>query len=203
MRKILPTALLIGFSASWFHCSSDETAKPKLRVGMLHWAAYGTLNVADKKGLWANEGVDVEVVNRVSNQELNADLTSGRIDVALDMMGSWVGIHLSGTPLKIIGETDWSYGGDQIIAKKTLDLTKLKGQSVAIYLDQPSVTSSASTSRPTRTHRVTPSSSPTSTRSSSRRRRSRTSSRPAPTSSPSTTSRSPPSRRTPPPRARS
>lgn len=107
---------------------------------MLHWAAYGPINVADKKGLWKAEGVDVEVVNRVSNQELNADLTSGRIDVALDMMGSWVGIHLAGTPLKIIGETDWSYGGDQIIAKKTLDITKLKGQSVAIYLDQPSVT---------------------------------------------------------------
>ena len=69
---------------------------------MLHWAAYGPLNVASTKGLFAAEGVDVEVVNRVSNQELNAELTSGRIDIALDMMGSWVGIHLGGTPLKIV-----------------------------------------------------------------------------------------------------
>lgn len=132
--------MLILLGASTAHCESKDEARPKLRVGMLHWAAYGPLNVADQKGLWAAEGIDVEVVNRISNQELNADLTSGRIDVALDMMGSWVGIHLSGTPLKIIGETDWSYGGDQIIAKRTLDRTKLKGQQVAIYLDQPSVT---------------------------------------------------------------
>jgi NitT/TauT family transport system substrate-binding protein len=131
---------LVGLLGGTLHCGEDEKANPKLRVGMLHWAGYGAINVADAKGFWKAEGLDVEVINRVSNQELNADLTSGRIDVALDMMGSWVGIHLSGIPLKIIGETDWSYGGDQIIAKKTLDTTKLKGRQVAIYLDQPSVT---------------------------------------------------------------
>ncbi len=140
MNKILPVALLLGLVGGTVHCESDPAPNPKLRVGMLHWAAYGPLNVASTKGLFAAEGVDVEVVNRVSNQELNADLTSGRIDIALDMMGSWVGIHLGGTPLKIIGETDWSYGGDLIIAKKTLDETTLKNKTVAIYLDQPSVT---------------------------------------------------------------
>jgi NitT/TauT family transport system substrate-binding protein len=140
MKKTLLTPLVLALCAGTLHCDSDDKPNPKLRVGMLHWAAYGPLNVADAKGLWKAEGVDVEIVNRISNQELNADLTSGRIDVALDMMGSWVGLHIAGTPLKIIGETDWSYGGDQVIAKKTLDRSKLKGQEVAIYLDQPSVT---------------------------------------------------------------
>ena len=32
-------------AASWLHCSSDETPDPQLRVGMLHWAAYGPINV--------------------------------------------------------------------------------------------------------------------------------------------------------------
>jgi len=128
-------ALILG----GVHCSSEEAAKPKLRVGMLHWAAYAPINVADKKGLWAEEGVDVEVLNVTSNQALNEALETGKIDVALDMIGSWVGIHLKGTKLKVIGETDWSYGGDQIIAKKGLDKTKLKGSTIGVYLDQPSV----------------------------------------------------------------
>lgn len=139
MRKLVLVGLL-GILGGTLHCGEDKEENPKLRVGMLHWAGYGAISVADAKGFWKDEGLDVEVVNRVSNQELNADLTNGRVDVALDMMGSWVGIHLTTTKLKIIGETDWSYGGDQIIIKKTLDTSKLKGQQVAVYLNQPSVT---------------------------------------------------------------
>lgn len=128
----------VGTTASSLSGCSDE-ARPKLRVGMLHWAAYAPINVAATKGFWSKRGIDVEVTNRTSNQELNEDLKNGRIDVALDMMGSWVGIHLGGTPLKIIGATDWSYGGDVLIVNKTLDTTKIKGQEVAVYLNQPSV----------------------------------------------------------------
>lgn len=134
----LTTAALVLGS---IHCGSDEPARPKVRVGMLHWAAYAPINVADKMGFWAEEGVDVEVINVTSNQELNDNLATGRIDIALDMIGSWVGIHISGVKLKVIGETDWSFGGDQVIAKKDLPKTKesLSAKPVLVYLNQPSV----------------------------------------------------------------
>lgn len=139
MRKLALLGL-IGLLGGSLHCGEDKEPMPKLRVGMLHWAGYGAVSVADTKKLWEKEGLDVTVTNKTSNQELNAALENGDIDVALDMMGSWVGIHLNGTKLKIIGETDWSFGGDHVIINKTLDTTKLKGQRVAIYLNQPSVT---------------------------------------------------------------
>jgi len=110
------------------------------KVGMIHWIACSPLNVADVKGFWKEQGLDVQVVNFGSNQELNAALENKRIDVAQDMVGSWVGLSMAGVPLAILGETDWSHGGDKIIAKNGLDLTKLKGQTVGIYLEQPSVT---------------------------------------------------------------
>lgn len=110
------------------------------RIGMIAWIAYSPLNVADTQGFWKKLGVDVEVINFGSNQELNAALENKRIDIALDMIGSWVGMQQTGVPLTIIGETDWSYGGDKIIAKEGVDLSSLKGQSIGVYLDQPSVT---------------------------------------------------------------
>lgn len=110
------------------------------RIGMIAWIAYSPLNVAASQEMWKKLGVDVEVINFGSNQELNGALENKRIDIALDMMGSWVGMVQNGVPLTIIGETDWSHGGDKIISKKGVDMASLKGQSIGVYLDQPSVT---------------------------------------------------------------
>lgn len=110
------------------------------KVGMIHWIGYSPLSVADVKGLFKKEGVSVQVINFGSNQELNAALQNKRIDVGIDMMGSWVGMIMNGVPLVLLGETDWSNGGDKIIAKKTVDPTKLKGKPVGVYLNLPSVT---------------------------------------------------------------
>ena len=133
MRRIIVAIVVLGF------LTSTAYAK-QYKVGMIHWIAYSPLNVAEAKGLWKDQGLDVEVVNFGSNQELNAALENKRIDIALDMLGSWVGLTMSGTPIAILGETDWSNGGDKIIAKKGLDMAALKGQTVGIYLNQPSVT---------------------------------------------------------------
>ncbi len=109
------------------------------KIGMIHWIAYSPLNVAEKKKYWDDEGIAVKLINFDSNQELNSALEQGNIDLALDMMGSWVGMYMQGIPLTLIAETDWSFGGDKIIAKKDLNLYALKGRTIGVYLNQPSV----------------------------------------------------------------
>jgi NitT/TauT family transport system substrate-binding protein len=114
-----------------------ETAAPPrtYRIGMVHWAAYSALNVADVKGLWKAQGLDVEVVNYLDNAVLNSDLHTRKIDLAEDMIGSWVDLYMSGVPLTVLGETDWSHGGDKIILKDTVSSVQtLKGQKVGVYL---------------------------------------------------------------------
>lgn len=115
----------------------DARARP-FKIGMINWIAYSPLNVADVQGFWSDEGIEVEVINFPSNQDLNNALAVGKIDLALDMMGSWVGMYMQGVPLTLVAETDWSYGGDKIIAKKDVDLSQLKGRTIGIYLNQPS-----------------------------------------------------------------
>ncbi|WP_027193266.1 ABC transporter substrate-binding protein [Megalodesulfovibrio gigas] len=119
--------------------ATTAQARP-YKIGMIHWIAYSPLNVADVKGFWKTLGLEVEVVNFGSNQELNGALEHKRIDIACDMMGSWVGMYMAGAPLKIVAETDWSFGGDKIIVKKGVTPEQLKGSTVGIYLNQPSVT---------------------------------------------------------------
>ncbi|MBF0495701.1 MAG: ABC transporter substrate-binding protein [Deltaproteobacteria bacterium] len=110
------------------------------KIGMEHWIAFSPLNVAEVKGIWKGLGVEVQVVNFSSNQKMNAALEKKDIDFALDMIGSWVGLYFEGIPLTIIGETDWSNGGDKIIVKNNYDLNKMKGTTIGIYQDGPAIT---------------------------------------------------------------
>lgn len=128
------------FSCLVFFASGLSLVARPLTVGTVCWAGFSDLNVAEAKGFWAKQGLDVELVMYQSNQALNADLCYGRIDVALDMIGSWVGMQQAGVDLVILGEHDWSHGGDKIVAKRSFDPAALKGKSVGVYLNQPSVT---------------------------------------------------------------
>ncbi|WP_374338145.1 ABC transporter substrate-binding protein [Leeia sp.] len=133
--KALRLLLLCGVSL----CMTAVLARP-IRVGMIHWIAFSPLNVAESKGFWKEQGLEVQVTNFPDNQSLNAALQSKKIDIALDMIGSWVGLHQQGVPIVILGETDWSHGGDKIIGRNGVDVKALKGKTIGIYLNQPSVT---------------------------------------------------------------
>ncbi len=47
---------------------------------------------------------------------------------------------MDGVPLTLIGETDWSNGGDKIITKQNIKIEQLKGGKIGVYLNKPSVT---------------------------------------------------------------
>lgn len=109
------------------------------KIGVVPWTGWSPSHVADVKGFWKEEGVDVKVFNFSSNMATNTALKNKRIDIGFDMIGTAIGLYLEGVPIVVIAETDWSHGGDKIIVKKDLDATQLKGTSVGVYLNQPSV----------------------------------------------------------------
>jgi NitT/TauT family transport system substrate-binding protein len=106
---------------------------------MVPWAGYSPLNIAATLGFWEEEGISVQVLNFVDIKRSNDALISGETDISIDMLGNSVGLFLDGNPIKIIGETDWSHGGDRIIVKNDFELANIKGASVGIFLRRPSV----------------------------------------------------------------
>ncbi len=112
----------------------------QLRVGTVCWAGFSGLNVADAKGFWSQQGLEVQVTVYRTNQEVNDALLQGHVDLALDMIGSWMGYYQAGVDIVVLAETDWSQGGDKILARTDFDPGDLRGQTVGIYLNKPSVT---------------------------------------------------------------
>lgn len=115
------------------------TDQAHYKIAVVPWAGWSPVHVAEAMGFWRELGVDVEVVNLASNIEMNQALMAGDVAIQFDMLGSAVGRYQEGHPVVIIAETDWSDGGDKIIAKKGLSLIAHKHNTVGVYLDEPSL----------------------------------------------------------------
>ena len=132
MKRILLFLLVTVTTAGLVHAKT-------YKIGMLPWLGFSPNSVAVVKGFWKDKGVDVETVNFSNCQDMELALEHKRVDIAHQMIGSWVGMYNNGIPIKVIAELDWSHGGDKIIVKKDVDISKLKGQTVGVYLNSPAV----------------------------------------------------------------
>jgi len=110
------------------------------KIGVVPWTGWSPVHVAEAKGFWKEQGLDVKVFNFPSNIAADAALKNKRIDIDFEMIGTAVGLYWDGLPIVIIAETDWSHGGDKIIVKQNLQAADLKGKPIGVYLNQPSVT---------------------------------------------------------------
>jgi NitT/TauT family transport system substrate-binding protein len=105
------------------------------KIGTLPWAGFSPVNVAHEKGFWKNYGQDVRVILYTCNSEMKKALENKRIDFALDVPGAWVKSYMEGIPVTILGEIEWSCGGDKIILKKETDIRKLKSRPIGVFSD--------------------------------------------------------------------
>ncbi len=109
------------------------------KIGVVPWVGWSAAHVAQAKGFWEEQGVDVKVFNLPGNQAIHTALQKTRIDIGFEMIGTAVGLYMQGLPVTVIAETDWSHGGDKIVVKQDLKAADLKGKPVGVYLNQPSV----------------------------------------------------------------
>lgn len=128
----LAIAILLG---GWLALAASEQAP--LTIGMVHWIAWSPLHVAEAEGLWARRGLQVTVINYEGDGEAEAALLAGRIDLAMNTLGDSAGLARPGVEIAILGDLDWSHGGDKIIARRGLRPAALKGGRIGSYSRQP------------------------------------------------------------------
>jgi NitT/TauT family transport system substrate-binding protein len=135
-------SIALALSASGSACSGTKSASnlPKLRVGTVPWAGWSALDVAKAKGIFEEEGLDVEVVNFKldGDVDLIEAIADGSIDCGFYMQGTLLTYAMEkGKPVTYLGEVDWSYGGDQIIVRPPLDAAvasaRAKAKKVGTY----------------------------------------------------------------------
>jgi NitT/TauT family transport system substrate-binding protein len=122
---ILTALLMIGGGGQ------TVDAKP-LRIGHLTWVGLGPLFVAQEKGLFAKEGIEVELINMAMHEAMYAGLFAGQIDVVNASVDDMLPSFDPQAPWVCVMVLDESLGGDGIIANKAIrSIAELKGKTVA------------------------------------------------------------------------
>lgn len=114
-------------------------AKRTYKIGTVSWIGWSPLNVAQTKGLFKAEGVDVEVVWYRGTEAIAEAFDAGEIDFRLDFLASVVDLVQDGKKVKLLAETVWSHGGDKIVGKRGNTFSDAVGAKVGVYLDSSAV----------------------------------------------------------------
>ena len=131
IRRILLGAIILCLMASIIQAR-------EYKIATVAWIGWSPLNVAQELGFWKDLGVDVTVRNYDDPIVIFEALKADRMDLAMDMAGSLIGIYVENEDIMIVAETDWSNGGDQIIAGKTYDMQKHRNDTIGVFFHKPS-----------------------------------------------------------------
>lgn len=117
-------------AAGFVHAAQAEP----LRLRYAVWPGYGPLFVAKEKGLFAEHGVEVELIEMEEHTAAFAGLAAGQVDAILGSAPDTPAFSKPGEePLGCALVFDESFGGDGVLATTDIgSIADLEGKSVAI-----------------------------------------------------------------------
>ncbi len=102
------------------------------RMGTEPWLGYGPWWIAQSKGLFGQNGLDVKVTSFDTDDQINAALVSGQLDGANIATHTALRLASQGTPITIVLLLDQSNAADAILAGPGINsIADLKGKKVA------------------------------------------------------------------------
>ncbi|GAA1502713.1 ABC transporter substrate-binding protein [Sphaerisporangium rubeum] len=136
-RLILPAAVLLALTTGCAGAGQEPAepsggATPKITLGFSAWPGWFPWQVAQEQGLFAKNGVQVELKYFDSyTDSLNA-LATGNIDANSQTLNDTLASVAGGAEETVVLVNDNSTGNDQIIAKEGVtSVAGLKGMTVA------------------------------------------------------------------------
>ncbi|MBW7881779.1 MAG: aliphatic sulfonate ABC transporter substrate-binding protein [Caldilineaceae bacterium] len=142
MRRLLPF-LLIGVIVLASGCTAVAPAAPAgqapaepaavtVRIGTQPWIGYGPWWIAQEQGLFDKHGIQAELIDFVTDTEVNAAFASGNMDVANVASHTAIKLYANGVDLRVVLLEDASYEADAILAPAAItSFADLAGKRVA------------------------------------------------------------------------
>ncbi|MEO0508903.1 MAG: ABC transporter substrate-binding protein [Verrucomicrobiota bacterium] len=129
-RKHPNLLLIVAISVLLVSCGKKQ--KEPLRIGLNPWPGYQLINLAHELKLFEEYDVDVEIVDLMSNGEVNRIYELGYIDIAGSTLTDLVKIRInSENEPAVFYICDYSNGADVIISKNNRsELSDLKGKRI-------------------------------------------------------------------------
>ena len=129
MKNTLKTTLM---AAAIVATSSFAEHADALKLAHSTWVGYGPFYIAQEKGFFTEEGVEIELSVMENTPLKMGALMAGRIDIVASTADEFPTYMRDGKPLRYILAVDNSNGGDGVVSNKDIaTVADLKGRSVA------------------------------------------------------------------------
>ena len=131
--RIIGSVAVVCMTASLMGAAQAEP----LRISYFVWPGNGPFFVANEKGLFAKEGIEVELINIEDHAAIFAALAAGQIDAAQGaFQDPAVFTEPNEEPWKCVLALDESRGADGVLADTDIrTIAQLKGRTVAASKD--------------------------------------------------------------------
>jgi NitT/TauT family transport system substrate-binding protein len=111
---------------------ASAPAVSTVRIGTQPWIGYGPWWIAQDQGIFAKYGIEAELIDFVTDTEVNAAFASGNMDVANVASHTAIKLYANGVDLKIVLLEDVSNAADAMIAPSAIaTMADLAGKTVA------------------------------------------------------------------------
>jgi NitT/TauT family transport system substrate-binding protein len=110
-----------------------------LKIGLVTWLGYGPFYIAQEKGFFKENNVEVQLEKIEGDVERRAAIASGNLDGIALTLDTMIVLRSNNIPLKTVMAIDASNGGDGIVVAEGINrIEDLKGKEVAFPLGLPS-----------------------------------------------------------------
>lgn len=116
--------------------SCMEKPKELVKIGINPWPGYEYLYLAENQGFFEELGMPVKIIQLSSLSDVRRAYLGGRVDgMASTMIEVVQASQLGNRPLKVVLVSDYSNGGDVIIAHKSISsMAGLQGKTIGLEL---------------------------------------------------------------------
>lgn len=133
LGMVVVAVVIAGLALLVRRGSRSETASmPTFVLSVNTWVGFGPFWLAQEKGFFADEGVNVEIQTIEDVAQKKAAMLAGRIDGVGDTIDSFVLAKDEGVPVTLVAELDGSNGADGILTLNDVQrVSDLKGKTIA------------------------------------------------------------------------
>ncbi len=127
-------AASLGLLSVFALSACSEAPSDPLRVGINPWPGYGPLFLAAEKGFFAEEGVDVELVELTSLTDVRRAFERGQVDGMTSSLVEVLDADRASDRRPVISlMTDYSNGADVVLARDGIpDVATLRGKRIGL-----------------------------------------------------------------------
>lgn len=137
MRRLATLVFIFLLGVTLAGCAAVQTPADapevsKVRIGTQPWIGYGPWWIAQDQGMFAQYGIEAELIDFVTDTEVNAAFASGNMDIANVATHTAIKLFANGVDLKVVLLEDVSTDADAILAPSAIaTVADLAGKRVA------------------------------------------------------------------------